>query len=304
MLGNIFYWVFNMSIAASIAGAVIVALRQIKKLPKRLVHLLWMIPFLRAVVPFGISGKYGLMSLFSKFATKTVVVYELREEPLVTTMNFLQSAKSYFPIEYKSNVLEKLFDTASLIWLCGVVALVIAFFAIYFTTLHELSASEHFRDNIYFSKKVDVPAVYGILKPKIILPICAKKMDTKYILMHEKAHIRRGDNLFRILGFLVVFLHWFNPLSWVFLKLFLADCELACDESVLKSCGKDEKKLYASALLDFKENATVFASAFGGAKVRTRIENILSYKKMSVFSLICFVILWCAIFYFLLTNAM
>ena len=120
MLGNIFYWVFNMSIAASIAGAVIVALRQIKKLPKRLVHLLWMIPFLRAVVPFGISGKYGLMSLFSKFATKTVVVYELREEPLVTTMNFIQSAKSYFPIEYKSNVLEKLFDTASLIWLCTV----------------------------------------------------------------------------------------------------------------------------------------------------------------------------------------
>ena len=304
MLGEVFYWLFNMSIVTVLTGLPVLLIRQIKRIPKRVTVFLWAIPFLRMVVPFGLGSPYSLLSPLSGITAKTVVVHQFAEGLPVTAMNYTMGAKSYFPIEYKSNVLEKLFDTASLIWLCGVVALVIAFFAIYFTTLHELSASEQFRDNIYFSKKVDVPAVYGILKPKIILPICAKKMDTKYILMHEKAHIRRDDNLFRILGFLVVFLHWFNPLSWVFLKLFLADCELACDESVLKSCGKDEKKLYASALLDFKENATVFASAFGGAKVRTRIENILSYKKMSVFSLICFVILWCAIFYFLLTNAM
>ncbi len=302
-MGEVFYWVFNMSIAASIAGVFVLLLRKIKKLPRRVAAFLWLIPFLRAVLPFGISGKYSLMSLISGFAAKTVVIYEVREIPFVTYMNYAQSAKSYFPVEYKTNVLEKLFEVSFFVWICGFLAFLIAFVSIYLTTVKELSDSEHFEKNVYFSKKIDSPAVYGVFRPKIILPYSAKKLDLTYVLLHERAHMKRRDNLKRIIAFLTVFIHWFNPLSWLFLKSFLSDIELACDEKVLLQCGEENRGKYAAALLDFKENTSVFASAFGGAKVRTRIGHILSYKKMSALSLFFFVVLCGLIFYFLLTNA-
>ena len=302
-MSEVFYWVFNMSVAASIAGAFVLLLRRIKKLPRRVASFLWLIPFLRAVLPFGISGKYSLMSLISGFAAKTVVIYELREIPFVTYMNYAQSAKSYFPVEYKTNVLEKLFEVSFFVWICGFLAFFIAFVSIYLATVKELSDSEHFEENVYFSDKIDSPAVYGIFKPKIILPKSAKGSELTFVLLHEGAHIKRHDNLKRIAAFLTVFVHWFNPLSWIFLKSFLSDLELACDESVLLQCGEENRRKYAAALLDFKENTSVFASAFGGAKVRTRIGHILSYKKMSALSLFFFVVLCGLIFYFLLTNA-
>ncbi len=302
-MGEIFYWVFNMSVAASISGCVVLILRRINKLPRRCVEVLWLIPFLRALLPFGLSGKYSLMSLISKFAAKTVVIYELHDVPVASYMNFSQSAKSYFPMEYKTNTLEKLFEVASFVWLCGFAALLLAFLSIYFTTMKELLGSEHLNQNIYLSDKVTSPAVYGIFRPKIIIPLSAKNSRLSYVLLHEQAHIRRKDNLKRYAAFLTVFVHWFNPLAWLFLKSFLADCELSCDESVLSRCGEKNKKEYATALLDFKENSAVFASAFGGARVRTRIGHILSYKRMSALSAFFFVILCVIIFYFLLTNS-
>jgi len=64
-------------------------------------------------------------------------------------------------------------------------------------------------------------------------------------------------------------------LIWLFLKKFLEDTELACDEQVLANCGEDEKKAYAMALVDCAESMGVFASPFGGAKIRVRIDRIL-----------------------------
>ena len=99
------------------------------------------------------------------------------------------------------------------------------------------------------------------------------------------------------------FLTDFNPFSWIFLKAFLADLELSCDERVLVKLGAERSKEYASALLECKQGATVFASAFGGARIRTRIENILSFKKLTWISLVAFIALISVIFYVLLTNA-
>ena len=106
-----------------------------------------------------------------------------------------------------------------------------------------------------------------------------------------------------MIAFLIVAVHWFNPFSWMFLKAFLADLELSCDERVLVKLGADRSKEYASVLLDSKQGATVFTSAFGGARIRTRIENILSFKKLTWISLAAFIALISVIFYVLLTNA-
>jgi len=122
-------------------------------------------------------------------------------------------------------------------------------------------------------------------------------------LLHEKMHIRSRDNLWRMIAFVIVAFHWFNPFCWLFLKEFLADIELSCDERVLVKSGHERVKEYALSLLESKQGTTFFASAFGGAKIRTRIENILSFKKLTWVSLTVFVILIGVIFYVLLTNA-
>lgn len=161
------------------------------------------------------------------------------------------------------------------------------------------------RDNIYLSHEIASPAVYGIFRPQIMMPAKYGEKEIAeitYILAHENTHIRRMDNLWRLLGFITACVYWFNPLSWLFLKLFLEDMELACDEKVLGSLDEKEKKAYASALVDCAEAGTAFVSAFGGAKIHKRIYHILSYKKISVFSTVCFIILAAAIACALLTN--
>lgn len=303
MLQEVFYWIFNMSITASITGVPIMLIRQIKKIPRRLAVFLWLIPYLRLTIPFGLNSPYSLMSLISRIATKTIVVYQPIEEVTFSMMNSIMAANSYFPITYKVNILEKVFGVASVIWIIVLFLIVLTLGVIYFTTLHEMKDATHLRDHIYLSDKIISPAVYGVIKPRIILPMSYKDRDIELIILHEKMHIRRADNLWRMLALLIVAAHWFNPLCWVFLKLFLEDLELSCDECVLVKLGNHRAKEYALSLLESGQSATIFASSFGGAKIRTRIENILSFKNMTWLSLTVFVSLIVTIFYVLLTNA-
>ena len=303
MLGEIFYWIFNMSIAATICMIPVLLIRLFKKIPRRIFIWLWLVPFVRMCIPVGISSKYGIMALLSKFTTKTVTIVQIGDDSALTMMNHVMGANSYFPITYKVNLLEDLFNIASVVWLVVALAAILALAIIYFVTLGEVRDAKKLKNNIYISDKIKTPAVYGIIKPKIILPIEYQESELNYILMHENAHIKRKDNLVRLLAFIIVCLHWFNPFAWLLLKLLYSDIELACDESVLSNCDETERKEYAYTLLSTAEKTNVFAASFGGSKIRIRIENILSYKKISVFSIVAFSSLIIAVCYVLLTNA-
>ena len=303
MLGDIFYWIFNMSIASFICAIPALCIRLVKKIPRKIFLWLWLIPFIRMCIPVGISGKYSLMTLISKFTTKTVTIYYFNDDFAFTMMNHIMVADSYFPINYKINIFENLFSVASILWIIVALSFIIAFFIIYIVTIRELSSSKHLKNNIYLSDKVKTPSVYGIIKPKIIIPYEYNEVDMNYILMHERMHIKRCDNLVRVLALIIVCVHWFNPMSWIFLKMLYSDIELACDESVLSKCNEVQTKEYANTLVSTVEKSNVFASSFGGAKIRIRIENILSYKKISIFSAIGFVVLILSMAYILLTNS-
>lgn len=303
MLQEVFYWVFNMSITAALTGILVMFVRLIKKIPRRIVVFLWLVPFLRMTVPLGLNSPYSLMTLLSKITTKTIVVFQPTEDISFSMMNSVMAANTYFPITYKVNILDDIFGVASVIWIIVSLAILLMLIIIYFTTIHEIKDSTHLKDNIYLSEKVTSPAVYGIIRPKIILPLSYKDRDIELIIQHEKTHIRGLDNLWRMIAFMVVAVHWFNPLAWMFLRALLADLELSCDERVLVKLGADRSKEYATALLECRQGPTVFASAFGGARIRTRIENVLSFRKLTWISLVAFVALIGIIFYVLLTNA-
>lgn len=303
MLHEVFYWLFNMSITASLVGLVVLLLRRIKKIPRRISVLLWLIPYLRMCVPFGLDSPYSLLALLSGFTTKTVVVYHPAGGISFSGTNHVMGANGYFPITYKADRVGEVFRVASVLWILVAGVILLAWGILYLTTMREMKDAVRFSDNLYYSHKVISPGVYGIIRPKIVLPLSYQDKDIRYVILHEKAHIKRGDNLWRVLAFFLTAIHWFNPLAWVFLRLFLNDLELACDERVLAGIGDSQVKAYARSLLDCGESTNLFVSAFGGAKIRTRIENILSFKKMTWFSLIGFLALLFAIFGILLTNA-
>jgi len=304
MPGAIFYWVINISILGSAAGLIVLLLRRIRMLPRFVVYLLWMLPFIRLWMPIGLANKYSLFNLISKYATKTVIVWEeISWLPELTTTNFLQIATRYSPMMYKTNLFKDIFNIAGMIWIIVASAAILCSISLYIITKSTLRSAERINDNIYRSDKILSPAVYGIIKSKIILPANIADADLEYILKHEQIHIRRRDNLWRVIAVITTCIHWFNPLCWIFLKCFFADMEMACDAGVLKKLDDNGKKEYASALLACSAGKTYYASAFGGAKTKLRIENILSYKKLTLASCLCFAAFFIFVAVTVITNA-
>lgn len=303
MLAELFYWFLNMSIVGSLMGCIILILRRISSIPRFGIYLLWGIPLIRFWIPFGFANKYSLMNLIARVTTKTIVVYEGETLPSLSVSNYIMGADSYFPIAYKTSLLETVFQVAGHIWVIVALGAFLAAMLLYFFTITEVKSAVRLKDNIYRSDKVTTPTVYGIIRPRIILPEWASPEDT-FILQHERVHISRRDNLLRAAAIITACFHWFNPLIWVFLDKFFEDMELACDAKVIKNFTPEEKKAYASTLLKYAvRQKSMFASAFGSAKIRVRIENILSYKKLTIFSCLCFVGLLSAIAFVLLTNS-
>ena len=303
MFAEIFYWILNMSIIGSVMGLIVMLIRKIPFLSRRMAVVLWLIPFVRLVVPFGLDSRYSLMSLLDVIRPRSVTVMQPAQDVSLSYMNTVKLADSYFPLVFKSEALATFFSIAGMIWLIAACAIIIALAITYAATIRELRDARNLRDNIYLSDKVTSPAVYGIFRPRIVLPDSYEGREIDSILRHEKAHIRRGDNLWRLIGFVTAAAHWFNPLSWIFLRSFLSDIELACDEAAVKELSEDERRDYARELLDCAESKSLIASAFGGAKVRTRIENIVSYRRMTVLSAILSGVLVAVILIITLTNA-
>jgi len=304
MAGEIFYWVLNVSILGAAAGIIVLLLRRIRALPRFGVYMLWALPLIRLWMPVGLANKYSLLNFISQYGTRTVVVWEPRPGlPEFTMTNSLQAATQYFPIEYKTDLLKDIFNVAGMAWVIIAAAAILCSILLYILTKSVLKGAEHIKENIYRSDKVLSPAVYGIIKAKIILPADIADTDIEYVLAHERTHIRRFDNLWRVVAVLTACIHWFNPLAWAFLKCFLTDMELACDAGVLKRLSGDARKEYSLALLSCSSGKTYYASAFGGSKTRLRIENILSYKRLTLLSGMCFAALFIIIAVTLITNA-
>lgn len=300
MPDEIFYWILSMSIAAAVTGVPVLLARLVKRLPRRVLIILWAIPYARMVLPIGLNSPFSLMSLLSGLTAKTVAVFQPGDQVRFSMMNFTMAAESYFPLIYKSNMLETIFRAASMVWLLGALALLSLLAAAYAAAFREIRDARPLRENIYLSEKVTAPAVYGIFRPRILLP-ASWKGDTELALLHERTHIRSGDNLWRLLALAVTAVHWFNPFGWLFLRLFLTDLELACDERVLARLGADRRKEYARVLLESRERGGLVC-AFGGAKISARIENILSFRRLTRLSLTACITLIGALFWVLLTN--
>ena len=304
ILSEIFYWVLNMSIVGGITGVIVAIMRKLSGVPRFTVYLLWCLPLIRLWVPFGIASRWSLLNLISHYTTKTVVLWERAPgTPELSMSNSLQAASGYFPVVYKTELLKNVFEAASVIWAIAAAAAILTVVSLYILTKREIRGARYLRDNIWTSDKITSPAVYGVFKPRVLIPDGMAETNMPFILAHERVHIRRRDNMWRMAAVITACIHWFNPLSWIFLRWFFTDMELACDTKALRNLGEDKGHEYAAALLACAAGKSRFASAFGETKIRMRIENILSYKKLTVLSAAAFGALAAAVAFVLSTNA-
>lgn len=302
----VFYWLLSMSILGSLAGLCVLLLRRWHRLPRRLVFLLWVIPALRLWLPVTPIGQYNLATMLSRLFPQVIAVpvsEGIDGQAFFSRMNCIGAAEHYSPMVFKTNPITQVFQVAGTLWCLVAAALLLTFGLSYLMTLRGTADAVRLQGRIYCSAKVTTPAVYGILRPRILIPESCREEELPFIVLHESCHIRRLDNLWRILAVATASLHWFNPLVWLFLRIFLQDLELACDEGVLARCGEAHKRDYAAALLNSLPGRELFASAFGGVRLRTRVAYILSYQKCATLSALCFGALLLALAYVLLTNS-
>jgi len=306
VLDTAFYTVLNMSITATFIGFLIIILRMIKHIPRQGVYSLWSLVLLRLILPFSVSSSISLMNLTGSLIKKVVRVPALNSGGInMSATNVIGAADTYFPVTYKTEQLKTVFEIAAFVWLVGAVGAILAVAILYYLTSSELRNAFLVKDNIYCSDMVQSPQLYGVFRQRIIIPkeYIDKEEQLQYVLLHEAVHVRRHDNLLRLIAIFTACIHWFNPFVWIFMKLFIDDMELTCDTKAVKPLSVEARKRYAKTLINVSSRQQLFmATAFGKTNVKVRVMNVLSYKKLSIFALAATMIFLVVISAILLTN--
>ena len=286
-MDDVFLKLVNLSISASWLILAVLVLRVVlKKAPKWVMPLLWGVVALRLVCLFSIESALSLIPSAETIPTEIVtetresVLYEQATLDIVTNPTLPSAAE--VPVGVSRQQAQVDFNIYSVLWLAGMAALLVHALVSAGKLKKKLATAILLRDNIYESEFVDSPFVFGVIKPKIYLPMHMDEGTAAHVIAHERAHLARRDHWWKVLGYLVLALHWFNPLVWVAYILFCRDIELACDEKVVKGLDGAARADYSQALLSCAAPKRAVAAcplAFGEGNIKTRVKSALHYKK-------------------------
>ena len=286
-MDDVFLKLVNLSISASWLILAVLVLRVVlKKAPKWVMPLLWGVVALRLACPFSIESVLSLIpsaeTIPSEIVTETrePVLYEQATLDIVTNPTLPPAAEVTVGVSRQQAQVD--FNIYSVLWLAGMAALLVHALVSAGKLKKKLATAILLRDNIYESEFVDSPFVFGVVKPNIYLPMHMDEGTAAHVIAHERAHLARRDHWWKVLGYLVLALHWFNPLVWVAYILFCRDIELACDERVVKGLDGAARADYSQALLSCAAPGRAVAAcplAFGEGNIKTRVKSALHYKK-------------------------
>lgn len=283
MSDELFLQILNMSFTASIVIIIVLLIRLLlRKAPKVFSYALWSVVLFRLICPVSFESSWGLLG---EKAIPGDIMY--MQKPQINTglpiLNERINAVLPVATPYQSiNPMQVWIFFGKAVWLIGILALLIYSVLSLVQLKQKLKASVHERENIYTCAGCTSPFVMGLFHPKIYLPAALTDDEREYIILHEQIHIRRGDHVVKVFGFLVLCLHWFNPLVWVAFFFSGRDMEMACDERVIKTLGNEVKKQYSTSLLALATGRKIVGGtplAFGEGDTKHRIRNVLNYKK-------------------------
>ena len=200
---------------------------------------LWLLVAIKLILPFNIESKFSLIP-----------------ESVAKTTSELGSVATDVVLPQVESVGNSVNTEVVFYGVWATVALIILIYgAVSFWRLHKNSSDAiKMEGNIFQSEKVVSPFVLGVIKPKILIPFNLDDETLSYIVSHEKSHIKSFDNITKLVAFILLAVHWYNPLVWVCFKLLTVDIELACDERVVKNYTLEKRKSYAEALLSCAVN--------------------------------------------------
>ncbi len=288
MLDKLFLQLLNMSFTGGIVILFVLAVRLLlKKAPKIYSYVLWSVVLFRLICPFSFESALSLLPTKANPIAQDIV-YMM--QPQVDTGIFAidNAVNGSLPPASPAtsiNPLQIWLFIGSLVWRAGMAVLLLYSFIALLRLKRRLQGAVYFRGNIYLSDNIETAFVIGIFRPKIYLPANLKEKEQEYILLHEQTHIRRFDHIIKIISFLALCIHWFNPLVWLAFLLSARDMEMACDEAVIKKLGYEVKKDYSSSLLTLATGRAIVGGtplAFGEGDTKSRVKNVLSYKKPAV----------------------
>ncbi len=322
---EVFFTILNMSISGGLVIAVILIARLLlKRAPKKWSYLLWGAAAFRLCCPVSIkmalslfrfvptqaasSGANGIeyihraADMSNAAGLETVLSSNAPIQSAMATYAPAQPMATQVPVHEAVNAASVdiagiLGTAATIVWLLGAAALIGYNLFFYINMRRNLATAVRMEGNVFESDRVRSPFILGIFNPRIHIPFGLDEHEKEYVLAHERYHLKRGDHIIKVFSFILLALHWFNPLCWLAFFLSNKDMEMSCDEKVLGE-NPSIRKQYSTTLLSFavgRQFPTMTPLAFGESGVRSRIKNAMSYSKPKLFVTVLAVMLCLAV---------
>lgn len=290
MIRHCFGVLLDMSRTASVVILIVLIARLLlKKAPKIFSYGLWMIVLFRLLLPFSFESPVSLIPKEEILDAPPVTAEassshqeEIKEEYTVSPVqNEMTAVEAH---RDPASFLNEFFRTyGPFLWIAGVFFIELYSLASYLKLRRDIGETVYSQEeDLYYGDHIPSPFVYGLLHPAVYLPSSLKEEEKTYVLLHERTHIQRGDHIIKALFWLVLCLHWFNPLVWLSFILMESDMEMSCDEKVLKILGEDKRASYSKCLLDLSVGRSSLISvplAFGEGGLKRRLSNLFHYRK-------------------------
>ncbi len=303
---NLFLRVLDMSLSAAAVIAVVVLLRLVLRgAPKKWRYLLWSAAGFRLACPVSFRAAFSIFRLGPKPAAASAVsagVAQLRyipraavtavpviQNPVIVTGAPIQVPPGGISVQAaapavqgpSADPMQLLLTAGACLWLAGLAVMLVLGVVRYLRMRKQLDDAVRLEGGAFASDSIRAPFILGLLPPRIYVPAGLEGKELDYVLMHERTHIRRCDHWAKLISYLLLSLHWFNPLVWLAFYLMSRDMEMSCDERVLASF-EGEAKEYSRTLLAFAVGRRFPAPAplgFGESDVKSRIKNALRWRR-------------------------
>ena len=297
-MDSLFLNLLNISITAGWIVLAVIAIRLLfKKAPKYISCLLWIIVAIRLVCPFSFESVLSLIPSTQTIPDTVITDMQFNVDsgvPVIdNNINPYLSDHYFEGVTVPTNTGVYLLKFFGVVWLAGMIIMLAYMIFSFIKIRTQVSAKIRIDKNIFICDEVKAPFIMGIIRPEIYLPSDINEEQKAYVISHELAHLKRHDNLWKPLGFIILSVYWFNPLMWVAYILLCRDIESACDEKVIKNMSDEERAGYSQALLDCgtnKKSIKVCPVAFGETGVKQRVKSVLNYKKPAFWIIIIAVI--------------
>lgn len=290
---------------AGLAGSIIILLilllrLLLRKAPRKIICLLWLLAAVRLLLPFEIESSLSLqppqfssvtadnfslndLKWFSEGYTGSEVSEVLPDNGLANPPSAeFSDENTQASADLNANQTADYLKLISAVWL-SVSGIFLLYAVISFLRLKIYVRGAVKTDSkVWESEKIGSAFLLGYFRPRIYLPFHLNPQDRDFMIAHEQAHISRGDHWWKLVGFLTLSLHWYNPFVWLGFILLCRDIELACDEKVISGLDLDSRKAYSTALLNGGKHIiglSISPVAFGEVSLKQRIRSVLSYKK-------------------------